>query len=144
MTDTTPDIYLPGDNELMVARAAIFDTMLSIEYGNLVVRPAVLDDIIKRVVVALRWVPPTAMLPAAPAITGWTATRWWRVVLSDGTVWCESSDADECRDALRRIQSGAITTYPPGAPGGRTYAADPDARLERLYERCGREWMAER
>ena len=49
-----------------------------------------------------------------------TATRWWRCVLADGTLWKEASDEAEVK-----------TDVPPGA------------RVQRLYERCAQEWRDE-
>lgn len=55
----------------------------------------------------------------------WELTRWWRVVRDvpdpgREDVWCESSDEDENRDAMKSAP------YP--------------ARLERLWRRTEGEW----
>lgn len=47
----------------------------------------------------------------------WFPTRWWRVVLADGTVWCETSDEDEAREEV---------------PKGAT--------VQHLFEKHNREW----
>ncbi len=31
--------------------------------------------------------------------TGWQPGRWWRAVLDDGTLWCETTDEEEVREA---------------------------------------------
>lgn len=31
----------------------------------------------------------------------WEPGRWWRVVAPDGATWCETSDEDEAREAMR-------------------------------------------
>jgi len=39
----------------------------------------------------------------------WHPTRWWRVILKDGgSVWCETSDEQEARDALKNAPRPAI------------------------------------
>jgi hypothetical protein len=38
--------------------------------------------------------------PATPDVV-WEPTRWWRVVDADGSLWCETSDESEARDAIR-------------------------------------------
>lgn len=68
----------------------------------------------------------------------WNATRSFRVVLSDGTLWCESSIEREVRDVYDKIRSQAVTVYP--TSGEKTYGPDPDARLEHLWERHESEW----
>lgn len=59
-----------------------------------------------------------ALLAIAEAINGlrseppeWTATRWWRAVAPDGTLWLESSNEREVRERAR-----------------------PDDTIQRLYE----------
>jgi hypothetical protein len=32
---------------------------------------------------------------------GWQPTRWWRALGADGELWCESSDEQEVREAVR-------------------------------------------
>jgi hypothetical protein len=32
---------------------------------------------------------------------GWQPGRWWRVLAPDGSLWCETSDEDEARSAMR-------------------------------------------
>jgi len=34
-------------------------------------------------------------------MTDWEPGRWWRVVAPDGSLWCETSDEDEARAAVR-------------------------------------------
>lgn len=46
--------------------------------------------------------------------------RWWRVIAPDGSLWGESSDAQELREGMR-----------------------PGDRLERIYERTERAWCFE-
>ena len=53
----------------------------------------------------------------------WSPTKWWRVVMMDGTVWAESSNEQEVRESAT------------GCPGG--------GILQRLYERSHSEWRAE-
>lgn len=31
----------------------------------------------------------------------WQPGRWWRVTAPDGSLWCETSDEDEARAAVR-------------------------------------------
>ena len=50
-------------------------------------------------------------------MTGWEATRWWRVTAPDGSVWCETSAESEAREALR-----------------------PGDTLQRLWQRPEYEW----
>jgi hypothetical protein len=52
--------------------------------------------------------------------TGWQPTKWWRVTAPDGSLWCETSNEQEARDAMR---------------SGDT--------LQRLYERSESEWRGE-
>jgi hypothetical protein len=47
----------------------------------------------------------------------WFQTRWWRVVGPDGELWMESSDPEECREAMR-----------------------PGDTLQHLYAREDKEW----
>ena len=57
-------------------------------------------------------------------MTEWGTGRWWRVIdpTKDwpASVWCETSDEEEARDALKTC------------PGGVLY---------RDYERCERKWV---
>lgn len=69
---------------------------------------------------------------------GWQSTGWFRAVLSDGTVWAESSDEHEVRERLEEVRTQAVTVYPPS--GEKTYGPDPDASLEHLWERRQSEW----
>lgn len=71
-------------------------------------------------------------------MSDWQATRTFRVVLSDGTVWSESSIEREVREELARIRKQAVTVYPPS--GEKTYGPDPSARLEQFWERYESEW----
>lgn len=50
----------------------------------------------------------------------WFRTRWWRVILADGTLWCETSSETEARD---RVPKGAT--------------------VQRLYEKHKYEWRTE-
>ncbi|WP_431231494.1 hypothetical protein ACQ856_18200 [Mycolicibacterium psychrotolerans] len=72
----------------------------------------------------------------------WQPTPWFRVVLSDGSVWCESSDEQENRAALKEIRTRGVIVYPPRHPDGKLFGPDAGAKLERLYERPGRRWQA--
>ena len=47
-------------------------------------------------------------------------TRWWRVTAPDGSLWCETSDEAEARDAIR-----------------------PGDMLSRLWQRIESEWRIE-
>ena len=47
----------------------------------------------------------------------WEPGRWWRAVAPDGSVWCETSDEQEARAAVR-----------------------PGDRLFRLWQRSEQEW----
>jgi hypothetical protein len=38
---------------------------------------------------------------AAEKDAGWQPGRWWRVTEPDGSVWCETSNEDEAREAAR-------------------------------------------
>ena len=38
----------------------------------------------------------------------WFPTRWWRVVLADGSVWCETSVESEARE---RVPKGATVQH---------------------------------
>lgn len=49
---------------------------------------------------------------------GWQASRWWRVIASDYSLWCETSDEQEARSRMRE-----------------------DDTLERLYIRTENRWM---
>ena len=78
-----------------------------------------------------------------PWSDGWKPSNWWRVVLSDGTVWCESSSHAENIAALRSIRGNEITVYPPGHPAGKRYGPDPGAQLQRRFDRGERTWRDE-
>lgn len=52
----------------------------------------------------------------------WEATRWWRAVLPDGSVWCESSSEAEVREAA-------------------TEAPQQPATVERLMRRTEQRWQ---
>ena len=78
-----------------------------------------------------------------PWSDGWKPGHWWRVVLSDGTVWCESSDHVENIAKLRSIRGNEVTVYPPGHPDGKRYGPDPGAQLQRRYERSEHTWRDE-
>ncbi len=78
-----------------------------------------------------------------PWADGWRPGRWWRVVLSDGTVWCESSDRAEAVTKLRSIRGNEVTVYPPGHPDWKRYGPDPGAQLQRRYERAEHTWRDE-
>ena len=71
---------------------------------------------------------------------GWEPTRTWRVVTSDGTLWCESSPKREVQDAFDKISSEAVTVHLPS--GDKTYGPDPDARMEHLWEYHDYEWRS--
>lgn len=75
-----------------------------------------------------------------PWSDGWKPGQWWRVVLTDGTVWSESSDHGENVAKLRAIRGNEITVYPPGHPDGKRYGPDPGAQLQRRYERAEHTW----
>lgn len=47
----------------------------------------------------------------------WETDRWWRVLAPDGSLWCETSDESEARDAMR-----------------------PGDELQRLWTRRQSEW----
>lgn len=64
-------------------------------------------------------------------------------MLTDGTVWSESSDHVENIAALRAIRGNEITVYPPGHPDGKRYGPDPGAQLQRRYERAEHTWRDE-
>ena len=53
-------------------------------------------------------------------MTGWEPGRWWRVIAPNGTLWCETSDEQEARDALR-----------------------PGDTLFRQWQRTEQEWRAD-
>ncbi|MDM2446255.1 hypothetical protein PP556_14670 [Mycobacteroides abscessus] len=78
-----------------------------------------------------------------PWSDGWHPSHWWRVVLSDGTVWSESSDRAENLAKLRAIRGNMITVYPPGHPEGKRYGPDHGAHLQRRYDRVERTWRDE-
>lgn len=46
------------------------------------------------------------------------ATRWWRIIDSNGELWCETSSQQEAEDSVR-----------------------PGDTLQRLYERTEQRWM---
>lgn len=71
-------------------------------------------------------------------MSDWQETRSFRVVLSDGTLWCESSIEREVREAYDEIRNQAVTVHPPS--GEKTYGPDPVARFEQLWERHESEW----
>ena len=71
---------------------------------------------------------------------GWESTRTYRVVLSDDTLWCESSIKREVLDALCKIRTQAVTVHYPS--GDKTFGPDRDARFEHLWERHQSEWRA--
>lgn len=70
----------------------------------------------------------------------WSPARYWRVVLSDGTLWCDTSIRTEASEALRKIQSQRVTTYPYPPSGVKSYGPDPYARMEQLWERHESQW----
>ena len=41
------------------------------------------------------------MSGVAAAEAGWMPGRWWRVTAPDGSIWSETSDEAEARDAVR-------------------------------------------
>lgn len=57
------------------------------------------------------------MTPIPP---DWSATKWWRVIAPNGSLWCETSFEDEARKAMR-----------------------PGDRLERLYQKTEEKWVYE-
>ncbi|WP_229482188.1 hypothetical protein [Mycolicibacterium mageritense] len=77
---------------------------------------------------------------ADPWSDGWIPGTWWRVLLSDGSVWSESSDEAENRAKLAEIRANAITVYPPGHPEGKVSGPDSGAKLQRMYTRSEQEW----
>jgi len=40
-------------------------------------------------------------------MSDWQLGRWWRVVLSDGTIWCETSEEQEARGAVMSAPQSA-------------------------------------
>ena len=54
--------------------------------------------------------------------------------MSDGTVWAETSDPDEAEAKCTEIRIGEITSYA-NRDHPKTYGPDPDARIQRLFER---------
>ncbi|MFN6543531.1 hypothetical protein [Mycolicibacterium nivoides] len=78
-----------------------------------------------------------------PWSDGWKPGQWWRVVLTDGTVWSESSDHGENVAKLRAIRGNEVTVYPPGHPDGKRYGPDPGAQLQRRFERAEHTWRDE-
>ncbi|GJJ23705.1 hypothetical protein [Mycolicibacterium mageritense] len=78
-----------------------------------------------------------------PWSDGWVAGGWWRVILSDGSVWCETSVRSEALAGLRSIRGNAVTVYPPSHPDGKVYGPDPGATLQRRYDRSEHEWREE-
>ena len=50
----------------------------------------------------------------------WEDTRWYRVLLADGSLWCETSDRGEAADALFE---------------------QPDGKFQRLQERRETRWV---
>lgn len=66
---------------------------------------------------------------AGCAVSGWEPGRWWRVVYrsaEDGKLrlWCETSNEQEARDALKTCPDGGL--------------------LQRSYERHETEWREAR
>jgi len=51
----------------------------------------------------------------------WTPSRWWRVLMEDGTLFCETSNEQEAREAKAVL----------GRDG---------SKLQRLYTREQKEW----
>lgn len=52
-------------------------------------------------------------------MSDWTFTGWWRVLLSNGILYCETSDYGEAREALKKY---------------------PDGKIQALYSRTQFEW----
>lgn len=63
---------------------------------------------------------PVVASDLAATLDGFEATRWWRVIAPDGSLWCESSDEDENRACMR-----------------------PGDRLERMYDRHQYRWIVQ-
>lgn len=53
-------------------------------------------------------------------MTEWEPGRWWRVIAPDGSLWCETSDEREAREAVR-----------------------PGDELQRIWQRPQYEWRPE-
>lgn len=86
---------------------------------------------------------PTQLLRSAgadPWFDGWHPNQWWRVIMSDGTVWCGTTDEIEARAALEQIRQNAVTAYPPGFPDGIVYGPDAGAKLQRVHSRTQHQW----
>lgn len=86
---------------------------------------------------------PTEQLRSAgadPWCDGWQPDQWWRVIMSDGTVWCGTTSEIEARAALERIRENAVTAYPPGFPDGIVYGPDAGAKLQRVHSRTQHRW----
>ncbi|MEG1971451.1 MAG: hypothetical protein RR101_15170 [Burkholderiaceae bacterium] len=61
----------------------------------------------------------------ATAADAMTPGRWWRVLLADGSVWCETSDEDEARAELASETSIAALANAPHPTLQRLYQAEP-------------------
>ncbi|MDV7192619.1 hypothetical protein [Mycolicibacterium fortuitum] len=88
-------------------------------------------------------VSPTERLRNAGADTWfdeWHPNQWWRVIMSDGTVWCGTTAEIEARAALEQIRENAVTAYPPGFPDGIVYGPDAGAKLQRVHSRTQHQW----
>ena len=77
---------------------------------------------------------------ADPWFDGWHPNQWWRVILSDGSVWCGTTDEIEARAALTQIRENAVTVHPPGFHDGIVYGPDAGAKLQRVHSRIQHEW----
>lgn len=77
---------------------------------------------------------------ADPWFDEWHPNQWWRVIMSDGTVWCGTTAEIEARAALERIRENAVTAYPPGFPDGIVYGPDAGAKLQRVHSRTQHQW----
>jgi hypothetical protein len=76
ITEPEPEpLFLPGRDDLMLARSAIVSYIDAIERGNLTPRSDVLDTIIKAVLLALRWRP--QIDPDDPALLERVALAIW-------------------------------------------------------------------
>lgn len=72
----------------------------------------------------------------------WYPAGLYRVVLSSGEVWCETSNRSEAVAALRSIRGNMVTTYAnPEDP--RQVGPDPGARFEQAFRRAEAEWCEE-
>ena len=69
-----------------------------------------------------------------PKLGLWKPTPWYRVIMSDGTPWAETSDPDEAEAKLTEIRIGEITTYA-DRDNPKTYGPNPNARIQQLFER---------